>query len=178
MKIFIETERLIIREMLLTDEQGMWDMDSDPEVHTYLGNQPVTSMVQVQEVIAMVRQQYIDNGIGRWVMEDKHTHDFIGWTGYKLVKEQTEGYDQYYDIGYRLARKHWGKGYASESAIACLNYGFEVMKLDEVNGRASMENLASRRVLEKTGLKFIDTRYFMGIDCAWYSLKKAEWENK
>ena len=74
MKIFAETDRLILREILPTDIDGMYELDSDPEVHRYLGNQPVTNKDQVVEVINFIRQQYIDNGIGRWAIIDKKTN--------------------------------------------------------------------------------------------------------
>ena len=87
MKIFIETERLILREIMPIDEDAMWEMDSDPMVHQYLGNKPVTHIDQIREAMQYIRQQYLDNGIGRWAMVDKNTNNFLGWTGLKLVKE-------------------------------------------------------------------------------------------
>ena len=65
MRIFVETDRLILRELLPQDELGMFELDSDPEVHRFLGNQPVKDMERIREVITFVRQQYVDNGIGR-----------------------------------------------------------------------------------------------------------------
>ncbi|MDV7390491.1 GNAT family N-acetyltransferase, partial [Arthrospira platensis SPKY1] len=82
-KIFAETERLILREIMPSDIDGMFKLDSDPEVHKYLGNKPVTDRKQIINVINFIRKQYIDNGIGRWAIVDKKTNDFIGWTGLK-----------------------------------------------------------------------------------------------
>lgn len=65
MKIFVETERLILREILPTDIDGMFELDSDLEVHQYLGNQPITHKQQAVDAINFIRQQYIDHGIGR-----------------------------------------------------------------------------------------------------------------
>ncbi len=77
-KIVAETDRLIVREILPSDVDGMFEMDSDPEVHKYLGNKPVTEKEQISQVIHFVRQQYIDNGIGRWAIIDKTSNEFIG----------------------------------------------------------------------------------------------------
>ena len=66
MKIFAETERLILREILPTDVEGMYELDADPEVHKYLGNKPVTSKEQTVDVINFIRQQYIDNELDDW----------------------------------------------------------------------------------------------------------------
>ena len=106
MKVFAETERLILREILPIDVEGLWELDSDPEVHKYLGNNPVTDKEQIVEVINFIRQQYIDNGIGRWAIIDKKTNEFIGWTGLKFVTDTINNHQNYYDLGYRLIKKY------------------------------------------------------------------------
>lgn len=68
MKFYIETERLILRDILPTDEEAFFEMDSNPEVHKYLGNKPTTNILQTREMIENINQQYIDNGIGRWAV--------------------------------------------------------------------------------------------------------------
>src|SRR5688572_5204127 len=105
MKIFAETPRLILRELHPSDDAGMFELDSDPEVHRYLGGQTVESIDQCRAIIEMVRQQYIDNGIGRWAVIEKSSGSFIGWAGLKLVRTITNGHTDFYDLGYRLIRK-------------------------------------------------------------------------
>lgn len=178
MKIFAETERLILRELLPSDVDGMFELDSDPEVHKYLGNKIVTDKNQIAEVIDFVRQQYIDNGIGRWAVIEKSTNDFIGWAGLKYVTELTNGRKNYYDLGYRLIRKYWGKGIATETAITSLDYAFNELKADEVYAAASCENIASNKILQKVGLSFIETFYYEDIKCNWYKIDKNNYENK
>jgi ribosomal-protein-alanine N-acetyltransferase len=176
MKIFVETERLILREILPDDYEGFFAMDSDPEVHTYLGNNPITDMQQAKNAIANIRQQYIDNGIGRWAVIEKESGKFIGWTGLKLVKEERGGHNDYYDVGYRFAKTYWGKGYATETALATVDYGFNKMKLEVLNGTADKLNLQSIKVLQKAGLKikdeFIDND---GRPYYWFELKREDW---
>ena len=89
-KIFAETERLILREILDTDEDAFFEMDADPEVHRYLGNNPVKTKEEIKAAIKFIRQQYIDNGIGRWALIEKSTGEFVGWGGMKLIKETRE----------------------------------------------------------------------------------------
>lgn len=81
----IETERLILRELLPSDDKDMFELDSNPEVHKYLGENPVKNINQVQKVITMVRNQYQTNGIGRWATIEKETGLFIGWSGLNLL---------------------------------------------------------------------------------------------
>jgi len=83
MKIYTETERLLLREILPTDVDAMFAMDSDSEVHKYLGNNPVKDKEQIRGVIEFIRGQYVEFGIGRRAIVDKKTNQFIGWAGLK-----------------------------------------------------------------------------------------------
>ncbi len=177
MKIFAETERLILREILQSDLDGMFELDSDPEVQKYLGNKIVSDKNQIAEVINFVRQQYIDNGIGRWAVIDKRTNAFIGWTGLKFVTELTNGRKNYYDLGYRIVRKYWGQGIATETAMLSLDYAFTKLKINEVYAAASCENLASNKILQNIGMSFIETFYYEDIKCNWYKIDKDYYEN-
>ncbi|MFM2048605.1 MAG: hypothetical protein RI955_1153, partial [Bacteroidota bacterium] len=150
-------------------------------VHKYLGNNPVKAIENIHDVIANVRQQYLDNGIGRWAMIEKSSGDFVGWSGLKFMRQTTNGKIDFHEVGYRLIQKHWGKGYATESAKAAVRYGFEEMKLTEIYGITNVENINSRKVLEKCGLKFIETFIWEGFDnmqCNWLKITKDEWESR
>lgn len=172
MKIFTETPRLLLREIVLSDAEGMFTLDSDPEVHRYLGGKPVGSLEESRKIIAFIRDQYETNGIGRWAVIDKDSGEFIGWAGLKLVKENVNGFTGFYDVGYRLIRKHWGKGYATEAAIASISYGFETLGLDDIYATPDAANHASRKVLEKAGMKLINTFNDDGVPTLWYHIGK------
>ncbi|WP_413511770.1 GNAT family N-acetyltransferase [Myroides odoratus] len=178
MKVFIETKRLIIRELLPTDLEGMFDLDSDAEVHLYLGNHPVQTKEQSVEVINFIRQQYVDNGIGRWAIIDKETQDFIGWTGFKFETEVTNNHQNYYDLGYRLRKKYWGKGIATESAIACLDYWFDQLGFKDVFATADCANEGSNKILTKLGFTRKETFDLEGTPHNWYHMDKKDFENK
>ena len=178
MKIFVETERLILREILPTDIDGMFALDSDPEVHKYLGNKTVTNKEQIVELINFIRQQYVDHGIGRWAIIDKRTNEFIGWTGLKFVTALTNNHKNYYDIGFRLIKKYWGKGIATETAHVSLEYAFSILNIDEIYAAASIENEGSNKILNKIGMNFIETFYYEDIKCNWYKMDKSDYKNK
>lgn len=162
MDVFIETERLVIRELLPADAEGMYEMDADPEVHKYVGKKPVTTIEQTRGVIDFIRQQYVDNGIGRWAIMEKSTNNFVGWTGFKFIQGPVNKHSNFYDFGYRLARKHWGKGYGTESAIAALQYGVDQLKFKDIYAETDVNNAASRRILEKLGFLYIETFNYDG----------------
>ena len=170
----IETERLILRNILPTDLEGMFELDSDPEVHRYLGNKPFKSKRQSEEIINSMIKQYEDFGIGRWAMIDKQTDEFMGWSGLKLKTITLNGHTNFYDIGYRIIRRFWGKGYATESSIAALDYGFNTLNLKTIYGITEKGNDASHKVLLKIGLKYIEDFYDQkdNLNLRWYNISK------
>ncbi|MDP4286200.1 MAG: GNAT family N-acetyltransferase [Bacteroidota bacterium] len=175
MIFFIETERLILRDLLPTDADGMFELDSNADVHRYLGNNPIKTIEETQKIIENTHQQYLENGIGRWATIEKSSGNFIGWSGLKFVKVTESGHTNYYDVGYRFIPQYWGKGYATESAKAALKYGFTELNLDEIIGTANVENIKSRRILEKCGLKFVEHYMWKDIKCDWLKITKEEW---
>lgn len=175
MKILIETERLFIREILPTDVDQMFELHADPEVHRFLGNKTVTSKEQIIDIINFVRQQYIDYGVGRWAIVDKKTNEFVGWIGLEYVTKETNNHKNYYDLGYRLIKRFWGKGYATESAFASLDYAFNKLNATAVFGMADCENEASNKILRKVGLRFIEIFDHEGVNYNWYKIDKAEY---
>lgn len=176
MKVFAETERLILRELLPEDAGGMFTLDSDPEVHRYLGNQPITTIEQAQAAIGFIRKQYVDEGIGRWAVIEKASGQFIGWAGLKLVRRETNRHTNFYDVGYRFIRSAWGKGYASEAAKVSVDYAFQHFDIDTLYGMADLENLASNKVLKKSGLRQTAIFDFEGIPHSWHELHRSDWE--
>lgn len=170
MSKYIETRRLILRELFPSDDLGMFELDSNPEVHKYLGKKPVISIEESREAIANIRQQYIDNGIGRWAVILKETNEFIGWSGLKLEKN-VNGHEQFYDLGYRFIQKHWGKGYATEAAIAFVSYGFKKLKIDTLCAFTDFDNEGSKNVLGKLGFKHINNFEYEGCEESWFELK-------
>lgn len=181
MQFYIETERLILRDFQETDVDGIFELDANSEVHKYLGNNPITTKVQAEEIIQFVTQQYKDRGIGRFAAIEKSSGDFIGWSGLKLNtgdKEVIADKRDFYDIGYRLIPKYWGKGYATESSVATLDFGFKTMQLETICGAADIENIGSNNVLKKIGLQYMEQFPFEGELINWYELKKVDYEQK
>lgn len=175
MKIFAETERLLLREILPSDDKAMFELDADPQVHTYLGKKPVKDIEESRKIIEYVRQQYATNGIGRWAVIEKESKAFIGWSGLKYITEPINNHVHYYDLGYRFIRRYWGKGFAFESAKASVAYGFDILQVKEIYGMAEAGNIASQNVLKKTGLHYIDTFIWQGEQMYWYKIANTDY---
>lgn len=179
MLFHIETQRLLLRDILPSDSIGLFELDSNAEVHRYLGNSPIQKIEEAQEAINRIRQQYNDFGIGRWATIEKSSGEFIGWSGLKWVteSENINKPNPYYDIGYRFIPRFWGKGYATEAAKSALLYGFEKMHIPQIIGTCNEENIASRRVLEKCGLLFEEKYIHKNeLTCDWLCITKEFWK--
>jgi ribosomal-protein-alanine N-acetyltransferase len=171
MKSCIETERLILREMISSDDAGMFELDSNPEVHRFLGNKPVKHIDESRQMIENIRKQYADNGIGRWAVILKDTNEFIGWSGIKLIKETINNHQNFYEIGYRFIQKHWGKGYATEAGLAFVDFTFNEMKVEALYAYADARNEGSRNILEKLGMHYVNSFEYDGGEEVWYEMK-------
>lgn len=170
MNVKLETKRLILRPITLDDVEDFYEMDSNPKVHRYLGNNPVTSLAQSEAMVKAILQQYKDYHIGRLAVIKKDTNEFLGWSGLKFERTLRKEFD-YYDLGYRFKEQHWGNGYATETAIASLNYGFKDLKLKEICAAADVNHIASNTILKKIGLQPSGTFEYEGDLCNWYTLK-------
>ncbi|MFN0257170.1 GNAT family N-acetyltransferase [Pedobacter ureilyticus] len=174
--ILIETERFLIRPLVAEDAAGIFELDSNPHVHTYLGKKPIKTLAEAENVIRLIQKQYEDLGIGRWAIIEKSTGNFVGWTGFKYIIETTNGRVNYYDLGYRLIERYWGKGIATETAKACLKYAFEGLELDKVYGICDVDNTGSRNILEKCGLKLITRLNYDGVPHFWFKISNLDYQ--
>ena len=167
LKPVLTTPRLILREIELSDDKEMFELNSDPEVMKYTGDISFESMAQTRSFIENY-PDYAKNGFGRNAVILKETGKFIGWCGLKKLPDGTV------DIGYRFLKRYWNKGYATESAQAMIDYGFKHYGLTEIIGNASAKNIGSIRVFEKLGMSFICKRDYDGLENAvLYKILKA-----
>jgi ribosomal-protein-alanine N-acetyltransferase len=150
MNVIIETERLLLRTFTLDDAPLVYELNLDPEVIRYTGD-PIRDLDHAREVLEQtILPQYALYNHGRWAVHVKPDLTFIGWCGLKARPERNE-----IDLGYRFMQKAWGKGYATEAAFACLDYGFQKLGIPRIVGRAMSQNIASIKVLEKCNMHYI-----------------------
>ncbi len=145
--IIIETERLYLKAFSPDDASRHFALNSDPIVLQFTGDVAFLSEKDARSFLEQY-DHYERYGFGRWNCFRKKDDAFIGWCGLKFneVKE--------IDLGYRFFRKEWNKGYATEAAKACLEYGFNTLKIKRIIGRVHPDNKASIRVLEKVGMTY------------------------
>ena len=168
MKTIIETERLILREFSVDDAEVMYQLNSDPEVIQYTGDAHFESVADARALLAAY-DQYEKYNMGRWMAIRKSDQAIIGWCGLKYLKEVDE-----VDVGYRFFKQFWGLGYATESAKASMEYGFNTLDLKRIVAHAMVENKASERIIQKLGMRFIGHGLDDGHAIVLYEMNKED----
>ena len=150
MQVVFETPRLILRRFTTEDAPLIFQLNSDPEVLKYLHEPLLKDEAHATEIIRNIILPQYEKKLGRWAIHKKEDLAFIGWCGLKHLVENDET-----DLGYRLMKTAWGKGFATEAAAHTLAYGFSQLQLPEITGRAHTGNIASITVLQKIGMQYI-----------------------
>ena len=171
MNTILETNRLLLRELNVGDAERFYNLNLNPNVIKYTGNSAFKNIGEAKKFLENY-QDYRLNGYGRWAVINKEENEFIGWCGLKLgeIKNET-------DIGFRFFEEVWNKGFATESAEACLNYGFEKLNLKRIIGRAMKDNIGSIKVLKKIGLEYERDVDFEGKNAVIYKIEKKPTHN-
>jgi [ribosomal protein S5]-alanine N-acetyltransferase len=169
MKIVIETPRLILREFLPHDADALACVISDPEMMRFY---PAPFDRQgVEGWIARNIRRYEKDGHGLWAIDLKSTGEMIGDCGITLQEVDGEPLPE---IGYHLRRDMWGQGFATEAARAYRDYGFDSLKAEFLISLIRPENLPSRRVAERNGLKIWKQTSRVGLIHDVYRVMKEE----
>lgn len=181
-KIYLETDRLFLRELLPSDETNIFLLNSDPEVMRYLTDgKPYTSSEARNELLGMISLTTLHKGnFGFWAVVCKKKGDFIGWFHFRPNKKDRNNISVI-ELGYRLKREYWGKGFATEGSLALIQKGFQDLGVLEVYATTMKKNTASQRVMEKVGMSFVSEFFdenFPGTSekDVRYSLLKTDWE--
>lgn len=166
-KKVIETNSLYLRELTVADAENFYLLNADEDVIKYTGDKAFDSIKDAKSFLENYNP-YQEYGYGRWAVIAKSNEEFLGWCGLKYSPEIDE-----VDVGFRFFKKHWNKGFATESAKACIEYGFENLNLKTIVGRAMEANVASIKVLEKLGMTFVGKFEFHLHDGVLYQIKKS-----
>lgn len=194
MLVFLETERLILRQFTEADVDHLFDLDSDPEVMRFLNGGTPTPRDIIQNDILPRFLHYDERlpGYGFWAAIEKATGDFLGWFSFR----PSDGIPDEVQLGYRLRKAAWGKGYATEGSRALIHTGFTELGVQRIIATTYQDNVASRRVMEKVGMTLVRTFRITPADLArmdtyhvtatdlWdgddveYALERADWERR
>lgn len=149
-----QSDRLIYVPLSSDHADAFFLMESDPEVLKYYRREVAKDWNEaLTNLLVYVKYAMDHEGRGAWAVISKDTAEFIG-IGVMIHLEKNPKIKEH-EIGYRLLKKHWGKGYATEIAKAMIRYGFDHLKLDEIFATTHPDNLVSQKVLEKVGFVYM-----------------------
>lgn len=169
MKQILETERLILREFVESDADALTIILGDPEIMKFSSSGALDSS-GIKSFLAKTQNRYKQDGVGHWAVVLKESNELIGAIG--LIVHLIEG-QKYLEVGYRLARKNWHQGLASEAASACRDYAFIQLKKDYVVSIIQAENIPSIAVAERMGMKHERDAVYGTTPVRIYSIKKG-----
>ncbi|HEY3367915.1 MAG TPA: GNAT family N-acetyltransferase [Symbiobacteriaceae bacterium] len=172
MQVFLETDRLVLRRFTAADVDNLFDLDSDPDVMRFLNGGKPTSRDVIQNEILPGFLQYYERfaGYGFWAAIEKSTGELLGWFHFRPAEG---GSPDEAELGYRLRKSAWGKG-------------FTELGVQRVVASTMAVNIASRRVMEKAGLTLVRTFHQAWPDLiegaeqgdVEYALCQADWEQQ
>ncbi|MER5886247.1 GNAT family N-acetyltransferase [Streptomyces sp. NPDC001941] len=156
---FLETERLVLRPFTEADADDVFALDDDPEVMRFInGGEPADrDVVRTRTLPRLMRVHPCWGHRGYWAAVEKATGAFLGWFEFRPPAEDDAAE---VELGYRLNRASWGRGYATEGSRALIAKGFAELGVRRVTANTMAVNTRSRRVMEKSGLVFL--RHFDG----------------
>lgn len=155
MEIYLETDRLILRRFTPDDVENLVNLDSDPEVMHFITGGRSTSREEVERDVLPAFLGYYERfaGYGFWAAIEKASGDFLGWFHFRPAPDHASPDEP--ELGYRLRKAAWAKGYATEGSRALIRKGFTDLGARRVFAETMVVNTASRRVMEKAGLKLV-----------------------
>jgi RimJ/RimL family protein N-acetyltransferase len=156
MQVFLETHRLVLRRFSVDDADNLVDLDADPDVMRFVTGGLPTSRDEIENEVLPAFLGYYERyeGYGFWAVIEKATGEFLGWFHFRPRPGAGPGE---VELGYRLRKSAWGKGYATEGSRALIRKGFTELGVQRVVAEAMAVNTASRRVMEKAGLTLVRT---------------------
>ena len=164
----METERLVLREFVLSDADALALVLSDLETMKYYPA-PIDQK-GIQQWIERNLRRYAEDGVGLWAMVLKSSGEMIGDCG--IIRQHVEG-EHLYEIGYHVRRDLWEQGLATEAAIACREWGFANLNVDHLISLIRPEHVPSRRVAERNGMRVWKEVDWRGLRHYVYAVKRT-----
>jgi RimJ/RimL family protein N-acetyltransferase len=184
-QVFLETDHLVLRRFTEDDVENLVELDRDPDVmHFINGGQPTPRHEIESDVLPTFLDYYTRfAGYGFWAAIEKSTGRFVGWFHFRPARDAPPNE---VELGYRLCKSSWGKGYATEGSRALIQKGFSELGVQRVVAFTMVVHVASRRVMEKAGLRLVRTfhqpwpDYIEGEEegDVEYALLRSEWEGR
>lgn len=154
MKIYMETERLLLRSWKYEDRKFFAEMNGDGNVMKYF---PTTlSADESNSFVDRINAEFEETGVGLYAVEIKETGEFIGYVGFHRFTFESP-FSPGWEIGWRISDRFWHKGYASEAARACLDYACDKHFCNKLYSFTAVPNIPSENVMKRIGMSLQGT---------------------
>lgn len=163
----LETDRLFLRPLVASDADAIYALRSDAEIMRYI-REPQNRR-ETEKWIRLVSSRWEKDRLGFCGVVEKKSGALTGWCGVWRLSETDE-----VEIGYAIAKQFWRRGFATEAAEVLLQYAFAHIKPDVITAVAAPENAASRRVMEKIGMKYVRLDEFYERQLVQYAITGEE----
>lgn len=167
--MYLETERLYIRELTIEDLDALMAIFGDPEVMEYSLNGPMNREEAEEYLRERILANYAAYGHSFWGVVEKHSRELVGIAG--LLNQVLDEAEEV-ELGYRLARDYWGRGFASEATRAIRDYAFDVLGLEHIISIIEPSNIHSVRVAEQMGMTVRTATTFHGFNVDIYHVTR------
>jgi ribosomal-protein-alanine N-acetyltransferase len=168
----VQTPRLLLRPLQPGDAEALERIYQGKDVLRYFPNPTPPPLEKVHRFLSGQQAHWDAHGYGNWGILSAGEGEIIGWGGLQFLPELNET-----EVGFLLDRRFWGRGYATEVARASLQFGFHYFKFDHIIALVHPENLASRRVIEKSGLCYVDRLFLWGLDLMRHRIDLDDWRS-
>ncbi|HOU12380.1 MAG TPA: GNAT family N-acetyltransferase [Anaerolineae bacterium] len=165
----ITTERLVLHAFSEQDVDPLFDILQQPGILRYYPRPDPPPRETVERIATRQLAHWEEHGYGWWAVEFRDDPRLLGWAGLTYLPETGET-----EVAYLLRQEVWRRGLATEAAKAALRFGFERFAFPFIIGLTHPENIASQRVLEKSGLQFVEKAVYFGMDCYRYVIRRDE----
>ena len=164
----ITTTRLILRAFAEEDAEPLCHILGEAGVLRYFPNPNPPSLDRVQSMLARQLTHWQEHGYGWWATVLRESQALIGWCGLQFLPEFVKT-----EVAYLLGKPYWGTGLGTEAARAAVQFGFETLELESILAIVHVDNVASRRVIEKLGMAFIEQTNLWGMECYRYQVERS-----
>jgi RimJ/RimL family protein N-acetyltransferase len=167
----VETARLQLRTFTFDDLDNLATLLADRAVMRYVGEGKPATRQETAAALKSIIRHWERHGFGRWAAIDKETGTFVGFGGLRSFEGKPE-------LVYHLAKSYWGRGLATELALASLRFGFEEHQFARIVALAKPDNAASIRVMEKAGLRYDRHTNYLNIEVVQYGIGRSEFDSR
>ncbi|MBL8061649.1 MAG: GNAT family N-acetyltransferase [Anaerolineales bacterium] len=155
----LKTDRLVLRPFTVEDPPVLFNIVQEPDIFQYFPTRTAWPLEKVERYIHHQLGHWEKFGYGHWAVTLSESSQLMGWCGLEFLPDTNET-----EVGYLLSGEYWGKGYATEAASASVKFGMNESGLKEIIGLTDPLNIASQRVLEKSGLTFTRRQVYFGME--------------